>query len=111
MPDVYINIPQPTQQEGSSFTATAYFRNADTAEAPTTAKYRVDCLTTGKTVQEWTTLTPAESIAISITATHNAIQDNSNRFEKKQITVAANPDTATQFRAVRTYKVENIRGV
>jgi len=110
MPEVYINIPQLEQQEGSSFNATAYFRNGEAAEAPTTAKYRIDCLKTGTVLQEWTTLSPAVSNSIAITAAHNAIQDQSNKFEKKQLTVAANPDTATQFRAVTTWKVKNIRG-
>lgn len=111
MTDIFIQIPQLKQQEGSSFTATAYGRNGQTAEAPTTAKYRLDCLTTGTKLTDWTTLTPAASMAISITSTENAIQDQSNRFEKKQLTVAANPDTATQYRAVAIWKVENIRNV
>lgn len=110
MPDTYIKIPFLKQQEGSSFTATAYFRNADAAEAPTTAKFRLDCLTTGKVLQDWTTLTPAASISISITATHNAIQNQSNRFEKKQLTVSSNHGTATQHRETAQWMVENIRG-
>lgn len=107
MTDIYIQIPQLKQQEGSSFTATAYGRNGEAAEAPTTAKYRVDCLTTGKKLTDWTTLTPASSMSISITHTENAIQDSSNKFETKQLTVAANPDTSTQFNAKVRWKVEN----
>ena len=111
MSELYITIPQLKQKEGSSFTATAYFRDGEAASAPTTAKYRVDCLTTGTTLQDWTTLTPAVSNSIAITATHNAIQDQSNKTEKKQITVSGNHDTATQFRNTVTYKIENIRNV
>ena len=109
MPEVYINIPRLIQKEGSSFSATAFFRNGQAASVPTTAKYRIDCLKTGKVLQDWTSLTVAVSIAIPITATHNAIQDQSNRYEKKQITVAADPDTATQVRESIVYKIENIR--
>jgi len=108
--EVFINTPQLAFKEGSAFTATAYFRDNDTALAPTTASYRVDCLTTGKVLTDWTTLTPAASIAISITPTENAIQDDSNRTEKKQITVSADPDTTTQVRGTVTYKVQDIRG-
>ena len=107
---VHINIPLLNQKEGTSFNATAYFRSGDAASAPTTASYRLDCLSTGTVLQDWTSLTPAVSITIPITATNNAIQDNSNRYEKKQLTVAANPDTATQEREYVTYKIENIRG-
>jgi len=109
MAEVYINIPKLQQKEGSSFSATAFGRNGATAEAPTTAKYRVDCITTGKVLTDWTTLTPAASMAIAITATHNAIQDQSNRREKKQLTVSANHGTATQYRDAVTWQVENIR--
>jgi len=109
MSEVYINIPQLKQKEGSSFTATAFFRLDDAANAPTTASYRIDCLSTGKVLQDWTSLTPAVSNTIAITATHNAIQNQSNKFEKKQISVAANPDTATQVRESVEYKIENIR--
>lgn len=110
MPDVYIKIPKPSVKEGNSFTATAYFRSDATASAPSTAKYRVDCLTTQKTLTDWTTLTPAASISISITRTDNAIQDSSNRIERKQLTVAGNPDTSTQTRQSIVWEVENIQG-
>lgn len=110
MPNVYIQIPQPRTREGSSFTATARFRNGATAEAPTTAKYRIDCLTTGVVVADWTSLSAAASINIPITATHNAIQNQSNRSEQKQLTVASDPDTSTQTRESVVWRVENIRG-
>lgn len=110
MPDVYVTAPWPQVKEGSSFTATAYFRNGATGEAPTTAKYRVDCLTTGKELTGWTSLSVAASINITVTATENAIQDQSSRVERKQLTVASDPDTSTQTRDSVEWFVENIRG-
>ncbi len=107
MSEVYINIPQLKYSEGSSFSATAYFREGEASEVPTTASYRLDCLTTGKELKDWTALTPAASIAIAIKATENALQNQSNKNEKKQITVARNPDGATQVRRTRTWKVIN----
>jgi choline dehydrogenase-like flavoprotein len=95
MTDVYITLPKPQTNEGSSFTATAYFRSGDAEDTPTVAKYRVDCLTTGKKLTDWTSLTPSVSNSITMTATHNAMQDENNTRERKQITVAANPDTST----------------
>lgn len=110
MTDTYVTTPAKTFKEGSGFTATAYFRVGDVGTAPTTAKYRVDCLTTGKNLTGWTSLTVGESISISVTPTENAIQDASNRVEKKQLTVAADPDTSSQTRDSVTWMVENIRG-
>jgi hypothetical protein len=111
MTDVYISIPVTSTQEGSSFNAIAYFRLAGTASASTTAKYRVDCLTTGKELTDWTTLTPAVSISIALTATHNAIQRQTNTWERKQLIVASDPDAADQTRDKVTWKVTNLQNV
>ena len=109
--NVYISMPVNTTLEGSAFDAIAYFRLNGTATASTTAKYRVDCLTTGKELTDWTTLTPAVSITIPLTATHNAIQWQTNRFERKQLIVASDPDATDQTRDKVTWKVENIQNV
>ena len=109
--DVYINIPVNKTLEGSAFEAIAYFRQAGTAQASTTAKYRVDCLTTGKELTDWTSLTVGASITIPLTATHNAIQWQTNRFETKQLIVASDPDATDQTRDRVTWKVENIENV
>lgn len=111
MLDVYIKLPKPKFKEGSGFVAVSYFRNSATGEAPTTARYRIDCLTTGREVLGWTTLTPATSINISITGTDNAIIDASSITERKQITVEADAGLSTQSRNTAYYEVENIRGI
>jgi len=112
MTDVYISNPIVKVKEGSFFIATAYFRSdAGAALAPTTAKYRVDCLTTGKELKAWTSLTPATSINIGILPAWNAIQWQSNRREKKQLIVASDPDTTTQVRDKITWIVDNIDNV
>ena len=111
MTDVHVSIPIIKTQEGSSFNATAYFRSGGSASASTTAKYRVDCLTTGKELTDWTSLTPAVSISIALTATHNAIQWQSNRIEKKQLIVASDPGETDQTRDKVTWIVENIDNV
>lgn len=110
MTDTYAYIPAKKVKEGSSFTAIAYFRSGKSSATPSTAKYRIDCLTSGTILQDWTTLTPATSVNISVTSTHNAIQHGSNRIEKKQLTIAADPGGSTETRDVATWVVENIGG-
>jgi len=107
----YVYFPRPAQWEGSYFVATAYFRDAnDNGVAPATARYRVDCLTTGKALTAWTSLTPGESIDINMTQTENAIQGQRNRVERKQLTVEANFATDTATRDARVWEVDNIQG-
>jgi len=110
---VAIVIPRPIYREGSAFTATAYFRTRSTAEesTPTNVKYRLDCLTTGKVVADWTDVTPAASVSISVTGTHNAIQDQGNLQEVKQLTVAADHGLDTRVHETAIWRVENLQGI
>lgn len=109
---IEIQIPKTRIMEGTAFTATAYFRDraSAAADAPTTIKYRVDCLATGAEIADWTTVTPGETASIAITATHNAIQDDTNDFEWKQLTVASDFELATQCRKTVRWRVENLYG-
>ena len=107
MPDTYTQIPKPLVNEASSFNATAYFRSAGTAAAPTTAAYRIDCLKTGTVIQAWTSLTPAVSISIPITATNNRIIDRCNDNEKRLLTVSADKGETTETRDNIEFVIEN----
>lgn len=104
---VQIQIPRPKVKEGSAFTATAYMRDRATAAAstPMSIKYRVDCLTTGQALTDWTTVTAAATATIAITSTHNAIQGSGT--ERKQLTVAANYGLATQVTESAVWEVED----
>lgn len=104
--------------EGSAFTAIAsYFDDASDTWAtttPTTVKYRID-RTYGSpscwsTVLDWTSLTPATSNSIAITAQQNAVTDQWAPYEKRQITVKLNDGLATQVEQTYLYRVTNLAG-
>jgi hypothetical protein len=97
-------------KEGSAFTATAYFRTAGDAVVPTNAYYRIDNLTGGSVVKDWTSLTPASSISIAVTSTYDALNSQCNKTEKLQITVDADHGLSTQVRTTAEWLVENVRG-
>lgn len=105
---IAISIPKTRWKEGSAFTATAYFRNRSTAaaDAPDAARYRVDCLTTRRTLLDWTALSPASSVSISIPTSFNAIQSGANRYEIKQLTVEATDECVESIE----WRVENLYG-
>jgi hypothetical protein len=109
---IALQIPKTRVKEGSAFTATAYFRTRSTAAAttPTTIHYRLDCLTTGAELADWTSVSAATSASLSITGTHNSIQSNGNDSEVKQLTVVTDKDLATQYREAVTWAVENLYG-
>jgi hypothetical protein len=84
--------------EGSSFTIVLGFTNyIDEPVTMLDVKYRIDCLTTGRTIREFTSITPATEMEITVTSTDNAIQNDRNKREKRQLTIVANDDSDTQF--------------
>jgi hypothetical protein len=109
---IAIQIPKPSVKEGSAFTVTAYFRNraaGAAATTPTTVKWRLDCLTTGEEIVDWTTVSAASNVSISITGTHNAIQGGHD-VETKQLTILLDDGLSTQYREATTWTVENLYG-
>ena len=110
---IEIALPVTVMPEGTSFTATAYYRTRSTqaASTPTTVHYRVDCLSTKTALQGWTAVaSPSTSNSISITSTMNAIQDASNTAERRQLTVKADDGLSTQAIGHITWQVENLYG-
>jgi len=109
---IAIRIPRTTWQEGSGFTATANFRARSTgaASTPTTVHYRVDCLTTLRQLADDTSVSTDDEVSIAITGTHNAIQNDCNDYEIKQLTVIADRGLSTQHVERVTWRVDNVFG-
>ena len=110
---VEIVLPKTKWLEETSFTVTAYFRTRSTSAAstPTTVHYRVDDLQTGKELTDWTSVTTGASVSISITSTHNEIQDDATSFERKQLLVQADRGLSTQANGKAIWRVENLHGI
>ena len=117
---VAFQLPLTRVKERTAFTATVYFRDRATKSAatPASARYRIDCLTTKRVVQDWTDLTAASSIAISITPTNNKILSTiptasgiGQRFEKKQLIVESNTGTSLVSKGRVIWTIENVFGV
>ena len=84
--------------EGSSFTVVLAFTNeSDEQSVMSAVKYRIDCLTTGRTVRDWTSITPALEMEVDVTPEDNVIFRDRDRYEDRQLTVVANDDTDQQF--------------
>ena len=112
MPNTFIQpIPPPKVLERSSFTTSAEFRDSAHADdAPTTAHYRIDDLTTGQNILDWTALTPAASISITVKSSENRMLSSAHVTERRQITVAADKGTDGETRDTAIWEVENIGG-
>jgi hypothetical protein len=98
-------------REKSQLAVTARFFASNTATTPTNVYYRIDCLTTCKEIAGWTSVSADDEVTITITSPQNAIQDQYNDTERKQLTVAADYGLSTQYLETFGYDVENVRGV
>ena len=109
---IAFQLAETRTKEGSSFSLPVYLRDRATASAvtPTTIHWRLDCLTTGRELEGATIVTPASSFTIALTGSHNAIRNDSNEQETKQVTVTTDEGLATQYREIVRWTVENIYG-
>jgi hypothetical protein len=102
----------PEYNEGQSFTATfKFFDSSYVPSSPTTLRYRIDCLTSGITVKDWTTAAATQTVNIEVSPDDNKIQNNSNLRERKQMVVQTNYGTSTQGVETKDWDVKNLRGV
>ena len=98
-------------KEGSAFPVEVYprVRSTGAEDSGAVIDYRVDCLTTGVVLQDWTSGGTGQ-VTLTMTRAYNAIQSDSNRFERKQVTVRADAATADQFIESKIYTIENVSG-
>lgn len=99
-------------KEQSQIAVGARFRDRALADEqiPSAVSYRLDCLTSGIQILDWTTVTPGETVTVTVTATQNKIQQDYNRTERKQLTIAADYGLSTQFVDSIDWEVTNLRG-
>lgn len=103
----------PTLNEGSRcFVKAKFFDRAQMPQIPTSLDYRIDCETTGQAILDWTALTPAAAVEITVNATLNVIIFRNNPVERKVVTVRANADPPeSAFTDVQRYDLINLQGV
>lgn len=77
--------------------------------APSTLTYRVDCLTTGTAIRATTALSPAASVDIGLTPDDSAIVDDSNRMERRRVTVVAGYAADDDVTAEYDFNVKNLK--
>lgn len=79
---------------------------------PGAARYRIDCLSTGQVIVDWTDFTPASAeYTVVVTPDQNRIIRSGNRSERRQLAVEANPGTDYQFTDTYDWLVVNKRGI
>jgi hypothetical protein len=77
---------------------------------PTTIEYSLYCLTNSRDIRTLTDVPIGVTVSIFATAAENAIINNRNDYERKQMTVVIDRGLATQTTETIEWIVKNIRG-
>ena len=109
---VEISLPKTIFNEGSQFTATARFRTRSTAAAstPTNVYYKLYNLNTRETITDWTSVSPASEVSITLTPTENTIKDQTHFKERIEFLVAADYGLSTQVIGKTQYNITDLKG-
>lgn len=99
--------------EGSQHVVTAKFRQRSDASAqtPTNIHYRIDDVASGASVLDWTSVSADDEITITVTATQNALRDQCQPYEVRELVVAADYGLSTQYVDRVRFTLENLQGV
>lgn len=91
----------------TAYLTVAFLDKTGAAALPTGVTYRIDCLSSGTAIKASTSVTPATSVEITISATENAILGGLP-FERRRITVEATYSGSQAVRDQYDYQVRNL---
>ncbi len=101
-------MPTVIVKEGDGHTVRVAWKDGDgVAVTPTSARYRIDCITTNTNTLDWQSIAADSTVTIDIPGSANEIQDSTNDSEVRQITVQANAGQPNQRTVVGEYVVPN----
>lgn len=95
-------------KEGTNLRVTVNFSASGAPVVPTTIHYKLRNDTEDVTVIDWTSVTPAAEIQISIPAQSVKIEDSERQREVQELTVVADKDLSTQVPDYVRWNVINI---
>jgi len=98
-----------TINEASSGTLTIEFLDeAGLPAVPSSISYRIDCVTTSTAIRADTAVAPASSIDLALTPDDTRIVTQSNRVERRRVTLVATFGPGDQLTQDYEYSVRNL---
>lgn len=109
---VEIYLPNTRINERSQAIATVRFRTRSSAAAstPTTVHYKLSNLQTREIITDWTSVSAAAEVTVTIKAGENKIRDNTHTMERMELLVAADKGLDTESIGRKTYQIMNVYG-
>lgn len=100
--------------ESSAMTVRArFFNETGDLVTPTNARYLIRDISNDRLVRDWTSVSPAATVDIQVTASENDMYEHGRRrkYERRVVTVQADTDTPTQRTDEIEYWVRNLAGI
>lgn len=109
---VEIQLPKTIFDERSGFTFTAKFRTRSTAAAstPTTVHYKLYNMSTKEVVKDYTSVSAASSVSVTVAASDLQIKDATHLMERIALFVVADKGLSTQCSKEAYFKIRNTGG-
>lgn len=106
---IVFRFPRDRISDRSSLTVVARFRDraTDAEVTPTTVTYRLDNVTSGAEVADWTAATPGTTASI-VTTPDNNEHKVSLEWQQMRLTVAADRGLSTQYNESFDYWVRDL---
>lgn len=95
-------------EKSTAYVTVSFFDKNDVAAAPSGITYRVDCEASGAELVPDTAGSPGTTLEITVPASANAIQQPTNAFETKLVTVTATYGAGEQVTGYFRYRVRNL---
>lgn len=106
---IVFRFPRDRINERSSLTVIARFRDraTDADVTPTNVKYRIDNLSSGAEILDWTTVSTSTEVSIATTPDENECKVR-DEWQRNLLTVAADYGLSTQFNETFQYEIRNL---
>lgn len=98
-------------ERSTAYLTVSFYDKAGALAAPASLTYRIDDVESNVQVRGDTTLTPANSVEITLTPTDNAILNLVGGNEQRRVTVTAVYGASDQLTDEYIYWVQNLRKV
>lgn len=98
-------------EDTTSYLTLRFFDASGAPATPAAVQYRVDCLTNGRQVRDWTPVAGslADTIQIVLTPGDNAILSQANAGEQRAVQIIASYGAGEQFHGEHLYEIDNLR--
>lgn len=102
---------EQVNEESTAYLTVTFLDKDGNAAAPSSATYRIDCLTSGKAIRGVTALGAGSSVEVTLTPTDNAIQQVSSAKETRRVTIEALYGASDGINEEYDYEVVNLSHV